>query len=302
MSVDVTRHERLPERLRTLPPGVRRAANGALRGAAVATSRLRSLPDFVIVGAKRGGTTTLFRTLERHPEVASLVPAFARIKSPHYFDLNYARGDAWYRSHFALRPDRLRGESNPYLLFHPLGPERVAAIVPDTKLIALLRDPVERAFSHYWDRVKNGVETLSFADAVAAEADRLAGQRERLEASADRGVVSEAHEHYSYLARGLYAEQLRRWLAHYPAERLLVLRSEDLYREPHATYDRVTAFLGLSQFDPGVFEKHHGHADRPRIDPGLRRELAATFSRPNEELAELLGTPVWWDADGATGA
>ena len=279
---------------------MRGAANGALRSAAVATSRLRPLPEFLIIGAKRGGTTTLFRTLERHPDVASLVPAFARIKSPHYFDLNYERGDAWYRSHFALRRGRLRGESNPYLLFHPLGPDRVVGIVPDAKLIALLRDPVERAFSHYWDRVKIGIETLTFADAVAAEAARLAGQRERLEASPDRGVVSEAHEHYSYLARGLYAEQLRRWLAHFPAERLLVLRSEDLYPAPNATYDRVTAFLGLSQFDPGAFEKHHGHADRPRIDPGLRRELAATFAGPNQELAELLGTPLWWDADGAT--
>jgi hypothetical protein len=300
MSVDVTRQERLPQRLRSLPPGVRGAANGALRSAAMATSRLRALPDFLIIGAKRGGTTTLFRTLERHPDVASLVPAFARIKSPHYFDLNYGRGDAWYRSHFSLRRDRLRGESNPYLLFHPLGPERVAAVVPEAKLVALLRDPVERAFSHHWDRVKIGIETLSFADAVVAEAARLAGQRERLETSADRSVVSEAHEHYSYLARGLYAEQLRRWLARYPAERLLVLRSEDLYRAPNATYDRVTAFLGLSSFYPGAFEKHHGHADRPRIDPGLRRDLAATFAGPNEELAELLGTPLWWDADGPT--
>src|SRR5689334_15880743 len=136
-----------------LPLPVRRAGAASVRRYAVATARWRVTPDFLVIGAKRGGTTTLFKALRGHPDVEPIFPALERMKSPHYFDLEYHRGEAWYRSHFATRRrlDRLAaergvrpvtGEASPYYLFHPHAAERIAADVPDVKLVLLLRDPV----------------------------------------------------------------------------------------------------------------------------------------------------------------
>jgi hypothetical protein len=266
------------------------------------TSSLRPAPDFLIIGTKRGGTTTLYRALARHSDVRELFPSLLHIKSPHYFDLNYAKGQAWYRSHFPIslpgRPRRWRsGESSPYYLFHPLAPGRAAREAPQARIIVLLRDPVERAVSHHWDRVQNGIEHLSLAEAIAAEPARLAGERERLEA--DPLATSDPYEHFSYVARGRYAEQLRRWLFAYPAEQLLVIRSEDLFTAPQVVFARVLAFLGLAPFSLLSVERHHGNRDRPRVEPGLRAEMAAMFAQPNADLADLLETPIWWNANGA---
>jgi hypothetical protein len=273
-----------------------------MRRFGIVTSSLRPPPDFLIIGTKRGGTTTLYRALTRHPDVRELFPSMLHIKSPHYFDLNHNRGKAWYRSHFPIavpgRPRRWRtGESSPYYLFHPLAPARAASEAPGVRLIALLRDPVERAVSHHWDRVQVGIEHLSLADAIAAEPARLAGERERLEA--DPTATSDRYEHFSYVARGRYAEQLRRWLDAYPAGQLLVIRSEDLFAAPQVVFARVLDFLGLAPFELRSLERHHGRRDRPRMEPGLRADLAAMFVGPNAELADLLESPVWWNASGA---
>jgi hypothetical protein len=289
-------------RAAAVPAGVRRTVKHAVRAYAVATSGLRGGPDFLLVGAKRAGTTTLYDAVVRHPEVAPLFPRIERIKSPHYFDLHHDRGPRWYRSHFPIRrplgADRMTGDAAPYLLYHPLAPAWAGREVPDARIVAMLRDPVERAFSHYWDRVKNGVETLSFEAAVDAEAQRLAGEQERL--LADPSTPRPAHEHFSYLDRGRYAVQLRRWLGHFPSSQVLVVRCEDFSAEPAEVFARVCAFLGLTPWTPARFGRHHAHPDKPRMGAPMRGRLAATFAEPNEDLARLLETPVWWDAGGAT--
>jgi hypothetical protein len=273
-----------------------------LRSLGILSSPWRPAPDFLIVGTKRGGTTTLYRALTRHPDVRELFPAFLHIKSPHYFDLNYRNGPAWYRSHFPLalpgRPRRWQsGESSPYYLFHPLAPRLAFQAAPNARIVILLRDPVERAISHHWDRTKNGIEHLSLAEAIAAEPERLAGERERLEA--DPRATSERYEHFSYVARGLYAGQIQAWLRHYPADRVLVVRSEDLFRRPNEVIARVLSFLALAEMPPPVRERHHGNLDRPAVEEALRAQLAGTFAQPNAELAAMLGTPLWWHAGGA---
>ena len=290
----------LPAPLGWVPRDLQRRGFAALRSYGRATARLRPLPDFLIIGAKRGGTTTLFRALERHPDVASMWPRFAKIKSPHYFDLRYEHGPAWYRGHFpVVIPGRRKvvGEADPYCLVHPLAPARVAETAPDVRLIALLRDPVDRAVSHHWDRTRAGIETLSLDDAIAAEPERLAGVHEAML----RGDVaaSEAYEHFSYITRGLYAGQLRAWLAHFPGSRLLVLRSEDLFRHPQPVLDRVLDYLELAPFRPEAFGKHHARADRPPLGAAIRERLAPRFDAANAELAELLDAPLWWDVEGA---
>jgi Sulfotransferase domain len=274
-------------------------ARKGFRSWGAATSSRRARPDFLVIGAKRGGTTTLFRALQDHPDVLRLFPARGNTKSPHYFDDYYNRGPAWYRGHFPLirtttatTPRKLTGEASPYYLFHPLSAGRIAADLPDVKCIVMLRDPIERAFSHHWDRVKNGVETLSFEDAIAAEPERLAGERDRF--LADPTYRGPAYEHFSYLARGRYAEQLAVWFDAIGRERILVLHSEDFYADPQAEFDRTLAFLGLAPHQREEFGRHHGNADRPTVASETRRELEAYFAPYNTALAELLGTENWW--------
>lgn len=246
-------------------------------------------PAFVIVGAQRGGTTSLYRYLAAHPGV---LPASR--KELHYFTNRHDRGPDWYRSQFPpTPPGTITGESTPYYLFHPHAPRRLHAFAPDVKLIVLLRNPVDRAYSHYQLQVRRRHETLPFEEAIAREKERLAGELEKL--IEDDRYVSFNYQHYSYLARGRYVDQLRSWFAVFPREHFLILRSEDLYQDPAAVVRTVTAFLGLPPVelaDPRPHNDGHYAALRPET----RRRLAACFSPKNEELAALLGTDLGWDA------
>jgi Sulfotransferase domain len=184
------------------------------------------------------------------------------------------------------------GEASPSYLLHPLAPERVVAMVPEAKLVALVRNPVDRAFSHYQHEVALGREPLSFEDALEAEDERLHGEEERM--LADPGYFSRAWWDYTYRARGRYAEQLERWLAVFPREQMLIVPSEDLLDEPEQTYARVLEFLGapphrLDSY-PRVFERQY-----EPLRPETRERLAAEFAEPNRRLYELLGRNLGWE-------
>jgi hypothetical protein len=251
------------------------------------TGRGGRLPDFLIIGAQRGGTRVLYDALTRHPQVQP-----ARTDEIHFFSLFFDRGLDWYRAQFPSRPPgQVSGEASPYYLFHPLAARRVHAVAPEVKLIALLRDPVDRAYSHYQLEVRQGVEPLSFEDAIAAEEERLAGEEARI--VDDDTYVSFSHQHYSYLARGRYVEQLRRWLARFPRDQMLVVRSEDFYQDAAAVYQRVTDFLGLERH---ALELGHG-ADEPSyppLAPATRRRLTDYFATRNAALSELVGAEIGW--------
>ena len=267
------------------------------------TSQRRPLPDFLIIGTKRGGTTSLWRYLLQHPLVPPLFPAW-NTKTSHYFEENWVRGEAWYRSHFPTRRRRAAlerrhgappkvGEAAPLYMFHPLVAGRVRALMPGVRLIVLLRDPVERAFSHWKERRGEGVEPLTFADALAAEPERTAGERERL--IADGGYVSTAYDWYAYRERGRYLEHLEPWLAAFDREQLLFLPSETLYREPAATYARVLDFVGLPPYRLPAYETFN---DRPSsgMDEAVRAELTAHYRPHNAALAGRLGLDLDWTA------
>jgi len=254
-----------------------------------ATSFARPLPAFLILGAQKAGTTALYAYLRWHPRITG--PAWKEVS---YFDRHYRRGTRWYRGHFPLRAaDRLVGEASPGYLFHPLAPERVRATVPDAKLIAVLRDPVDRALSHYQHEVALGREPLSFEEAVDAEPERTRGEEERL--VREPGYFSHAWWDYTYLARGRYAEQLERWFAVFPREQLLVLPSEELAGEPDETYAKILEFLGapphrLDSY-PRVYEQQY-----EGMRPETRRRLGEYFDEPNRRLYELLGRDLGWQA------
>lgn len=272
-------------------------AKAGLRGYGRLTAPFREIPDFVIIGAKRGGTTSLYRYLSEHPCVVPNFPRRLNVKGPHFFDTNYHRGLLWYRSHFASRLHRRRleryltdravvGESSPYYLFHPHAPLRAAETIPDAKLIVLLRNPVDRAYSHYRERVRHGAETLTFEEAIEREPERLAGEVERM--FENERYTSFAHEHLSYLSQSRYLEPIRRWLQRYPHDRILVLLSEDLYRDPPATYARTLDFLGLRPYEPRAFVAYNFHPSSP-MNPGTRQLLLQHFRAHNSQLAEYLG-------------
>ncbi|MCC6312615.1 MAG: sulfotransferase [Thermomicrobiales bacterium] len=245
-------------------------------------------PDFIVIGAQRSGSTSLYRYLTAHPRIAP-----ATRKEVHYFSLHHERGRAWYRRQFPHQATlgTITGEATPYYLFHPHAPGRVRMEAPQARLLAILRNPVDRAYSHYAHEVAQGRESLSFEDAIAREPERLAAESARL--AADPTFVSAIHQRWSYLARGRYAEQLRRWFELVPRDRVLVLRSEDLYTNPAATMERAALFLDLEPVW-NIEPKAHNERDYPPMAATTRRDLERQFAVDNAALADLLDEPFGW--------
>jgi hypothetical protein len=251
-----------------------------------ATAGSRFLPHFVIIGAQRAGTSSLYRWLCSQPSVE---PALS--KEVQFFDVNYDKGERWYKAHFPVaRAGVVTGEASPYMLFHPLAPSRAVRDLPDeTKFIILLREPVSRLISQYWHEKNAGFETETFERAIALEPDRLRGTDDIVR----RGERSFTHRHHSYVARSEYAGQLQRWTDAVLPGRLLVLESEKLFREPSVT-ESLLDWLGLpANREP--FPAVNAAVRTADLDEQLVSDLRDHFDEKNEELFELLGTKLWID-------
>ena len=259
------------------------------------------LPDFLILGAMKAGTTSLYRYLAAHPDFARR----RRKEEVHFFDKHWTRGSAWYASFFPSRVDRWRsalrgrrlfsGETSPYYLFHPSVPARVHAVLPRARLIVLLREPVARAWSHHQHNLRKGRDALGFEEALAREPERLRGEDESLLADASR--FSLAHRRFSYFARGIYADQIERWTRCVGRDRLLILRSEDFFADPSAAVARVTDFLGLPARDPASYVREftrHNPGSYPGLDAATEARLRDAYAPHNERLAALLGPEFAW--------
>lgn len=294
----------LATRLRRGPIGTAATdgAKAALRAYGVATAGSRRGPELIVVGAKRGGTTSLWKYLDAHPGVLPTFPKAEQIKGTYFFDEEWHRGERWYRSHFATDRERARAaerlgyapiafEASPYYLFHPHAPARARQTVPDAVIVALLRDPVERAFSHYKER-RNHTEPLSFAEAIAAEEARTGGEEARM--LADPTVVSPAHRHQTYVAQSRYAPMLERWFAAYPREQVLVTAAEDFYADPQAWCDQITDAVGLPRRDLGDPEPFNAEPSAD-MDPAVRAQLRTALRPDIERVEQLLGRPMPWD-------
>jgi len=284
------------------PAPVADALRSGARAYGSMTARFRDVPDFLVVGAKKGGTTSVANWLVQHPQVMPMFPRTQRHKSPHFFDINYDRGPQWYLSHFPTRMARAArtrtagravvGETSPYYLFHPAAPGRIRETAPEARLIAILREPVSRAYSNYWDRVVAGTEDLpTFEEAIDAEEQRTAGLT--AEWLAVPGNYSFDHDHHTYLARGRYAEQLRNYFEHFPREQLLVLPLETLKADPAAAFRRIEDHLGLDHRKVDL-ETRNAREGNPPIRPETRERLADYYAPYNEELTELLGEDFGW--------
>lgn len=269
------------------------------------------LPTYLIAGTVRSGTTSLHRALGQHPDV--FAPG---AKELHFFDRHFERGVGWYESCFeGAEPGGPVGEATPNYVYDPRAVGRMAEVLPGVRVVVLLRDPVERAYSQYWMQRTAHHETLEFAAAVAAEPERLASGDDR------------ARAYFSYVDRGRYVDQLRRLRDHFPAEQTFVALYEDLRDRPEETYRAVCAFIGAGtdHLPAGLGERanqhrsyrsdrlravthgvrRHGRAGRlaahviaslnsrpseyPAMDAATRTRLEEEFRGPNAELAAWLG-------------
>lgn len=256
------------------------------------TSALRVLPDFLIIGAQKAGTTSLHGYLSEHPKVA---PALA--KEVHFLDYNFYRGEGWYRAHFPTYMGKWRGlfrvtgEGSPYYMFYPHAARRAKQLMPHTKLIVLLRNPLERAYSHYHHQVRLGLEELSFEEAIEREAERLVGEFEKI--ILDDEYYSFNYQNYSYLARGMYADQLDRWFKQFPRSQFLILESMDFYNNTAQAFQQVTDFLQLPRWQRSSYPTtNQGNYDP--MHPETRAYLADFFEPHNARLYELLNSNFEW--------
>ncbi len=300
---------RVPTAVReVLPDWTRTAGKQIVRLGAMAAAGRRTTPTFMIIGAKRGGTTTLYRQIEQHPAYLPLVPSAARLpmrenaKGVHYFDTGYDRSERWYRSHFPLgstcrrhaqrHGSAITGEASPYYLFRPGAAERAAATVPHALIIAVLRDPVERTISHWAEQRRNGIERLDLRAALDHEDQRVGDDGHLL--ATHRLERSFAHEHQSYAAQSEYAAGLDRWVELFGRDRMLLLYSEELYADPSGTLAAVTDFLGIDR-PPVVDSIQRNAAPRPAdIDADIRDRLIARFEPTAERVAGIVGRPPPW--------
>jgi hypothetical protein len=257
---------------------------------------LGALPDFLIIGTEKGGTTFLYWTLCQHPYVEP-----ATEKELHFFDTRhwFEKDVSWYLSQFpspTWRDGRkvITGEASPYYLFHPFSPRRTSTILPNVKLIALLRNPVDRAYSAYNDKAAARQEPLSFEEALAEEEERTAGELEKM--LADENHHSPKYRKYSYLSRGIYVDQLQRWHKYFAPNQLLVLRSEDLFADPIGTVEIVHQFLNLPKCEMNITsltEERNSLSYSP-MAPATRQRLEQFFEPHNRRLYEYLGVDFGW--------
>ncbi len=267
------------------------------------SSRLRLLPDFLVIGTQRGGTTALYHYLKTHPGIHSVTTT-----DTHFFDKKFHKGLDWYRAHFPTRFEKVytqrisrqsfvTGEASSSYLSYPHAPRRVAQVLPQVKLIVLLRNPVDRAYSQYYHTCELGYETLPFEQAIQAEVARIGSEREKI--LEDEHYYSDAYKHQSYLSRGIYVDQLQSWLALFPREQFLILKSEEFYADPVTTFKQVSAFLDLQDVEPQLRKqeyKYYAHNTYySGMDSALRQRLLEYFAPHNARLYEFLGINFGWD-------
>lgn len=243
-------------------------------------------PDFIIIGTVKGGTTSLYNYIGRHPKV---LPATE--KEVRFFNTQFEKGEDWYFAHFPPIPQGekyLTGEASPTYIYEDGVAQRMGATVPDVKLIAVLRNPIDRAVSHYYMLKKLGQENRSLEKAIAGEMEVLSK------------VTKQSLEEVSfpdkmgYLRCGLYVYFLQQWRKKFPEDRLLILKSEDLYDKPEETMKQVFDFLGLPDYENGDYPNYFP-GDYPPINEDIRQELSRFFLPHNRKLESFLGRQLNWE-------
>lgn len=252
-----------------------------------------ALPDFIIAGTQKGGTASLYSYIIQHPQV---IPSLKR--EIHYFDIYYKKGILWYRGHFPSIT-KLRnkffvtGESTPYYMFHPHAMKRLHSLLPDIKLIILLRDPVKRAISHYFHEVRRDREPLSMVDAFKNEEERIDAEYKKM--LSDEYYHSQIYQHYSYKKRGIYVEQMMACFEKFPSEQILVLKSEDFFSDPKNILKNVFIHLNIEPdfVPPDLSPKNVGNYTE-EVPDHIVEYLRSYFAPHNDRLYAYLRRDFHW--------
>lgn len=264
-----------------------------------ATGFLHLLPDFYIIGFVKCGTTSLHEYIMQHPCVYP-----PKGKEINYFDRLYYKGINWYKAAFPFKfykyinknikgKEFQTGEASPQYIEHPHALYRVKKLTPNAKFIVLLRNPIERAFSHHNMNLKSGYEYRNFSDALKHEPERIQGRYEKMKN--DENYYSWNYEMYGYIEHGLYADKLKRWFEIFPKDQFLIIQSEEFLTNISETYQQVLEFLGLAKWEPKGYVLYKKHKYKEKMNPDLRKQLAEYFRPHNKGLYELIGKKFDWD-------
>lgn len=258
------------------------------------TGPIRSLPDFIIIGTARSGTTSLYYDICQHPCV--LPAAYDELG---YFDSNYHLGQNWYRSLFPTlfskwlvkqkKQFAITGEDTPFYIWDPIVAKRILKILPKIKLIVLLRNPVDRAYSNYHLGIRAGTENLSFEDAIKAEIKKLEEINNDSKNNIEKYTIRR-----SYLAKGFYADQLKIWFKIFNLNQLLIISTEDLKSNPQKVLNKIYNFLEIPENHKLIPEKQK-KAMYPKMKNETREFLINFYRKDNTELFNLIGQKFDWD-------
>lgn len=260
------------------------------------TGFLHSLPNFLLIGFPKCGTTSLYEYLIQHPNVIE-----PKGKEIDYFDRLYSRGKNWYRVSFpynwqtkkSKKNLMLTGEATPRYIYHPHALNRIKKDLPKCKFIILLRNPIDRAYSHYKMNLTNDYEHRTFPDALDHEQERTKGRYKKMLKNPD--YYSWDYDLYSYLELGIYVNHLRRWFSKFPKEQFLILQSENFSKHPAKIFKETQKFLDLPEHDLINYRRFKSGNSNESVDTKTREKLLNYFEPYNNELFELIGKKFNWN-------
>ncbi len=255
----------------------------------------RVLPDFLILGAQKSGTSSLFTYLSEHPQLVG-----ASRKEVHFFDGglepevdSFQKGQEWYRSFFPLKEElennQLSFEASPLYLFNPIVAKRIYKLIPKAKLIVVLRNPTERAISQYFHEKSLGFEPLPMLDAFTEEENRIKSALD------NKNYKGEGFIHSTYKSRGKYKEQLERYYQYFDKNQILIIESNDLFSKTAETLKKVYGFLGVK--DDYTLQNSRAQnvsKNRVEVDSEVYDYLDTYFKPYNKALFEFLGEDFRW--------
>ena len=261
------------------------------------TSFLHVLPDFYIIGVEKAGTSSLFGYLTQHPY------AYAPIsKEINFYSKYYSKGIDWYKICFPFKFEKffkkmingkfITGEASVRYFDYPHSLNRLKKFTPKAKLILMLRNPIDRAFSEFASTSRTGRETLSFQDAINSEETRTAEEYNKM--LKNENYFHETFFRFAYLKRGIYADNLERWFKIFPREQFLIIKSEDFFENPSVVYNRALSFLSLPKWELDEYTIWR-RINKSTMDESFRKKLVEYFRPHNERLYKLIGENFHWD-------
>jgi len=262
------------------------------------THYFHTLPNFLIIGAAKCGTSSLYEYLMQHPCIGKSLT-----KQIHFFDRYYDKKLSWYKVCFPfvwekfyieriLQKKFATGEATPHYMTHPLAPKRAFEVIPSAKIIVMLRNPIDRAYSHYQMERANNNEELSFEESIEQENSRIAGEFKKMLNNENNLGIN--YPHHAYIKSSEYLDQIKRWMEYYPKEQFLFVKSEEFNNNPSKVYNQVLDFLELPPHELPEYKKIR-QRNYQNMNLDTQKKLAEYFKPFNEKLYLFLGINFHWE-------